>query len=63
MEERYQKQDAVDGQLKSSTQQLVSLLRDGQELVSNVVVADDRREITRRMKEVSGWEECKISPE
>lgn len=54
MEERYQEQDAVDGQLKSSTQQLVSLLRDGQELVTNVVVADDRREITRRVKEVSG---------
>lgn len=63
MEERYQEQDAVDDQLKSSTQQLVSLLRDGQELVSNVVVADDRREITRRMKEVSGWKEYKISPD
>lgn len=53
LQDRYQEQDAVDEQLKCSTQKLYSLLRDGKEMVTNVVVADDRREIIRRMDEVS----------
>lgn len=44
---------AVVVQVQSSSQQLVTLLHDGKEIVTNVVVADERREIERRMKEVT----------
>lgn len=44
--------DAIREQLQRSALKLTRLLRDGTELVSNVVVADDKREIDRRMSEV-----------
>lgn len=45
-------QEKVDDQLRTSAKELVVLVRDGRETVTNVAVADDRREIRRRMDEV-----------
>lgn len=44
--------DEIQEQLQRSALKLTKLLRDGTELVSNVIVADDKREIDRRMSEV-----------
>lgn len=43
--------------MNENNYKLGSLLRDGNELVSNVIVANDRREVTRRMKEAELREE------
>lgn len=46
--QRFNDHEVVDNQLKRSASELLDFLRDGKEVVTNIRVADDRREIRRR---------------
>lgn len=46
-----ERQDGLERQLKQSDRDLSEMIRDGDELITNICIANDKREVDRRNKE------------
>lgn len=44
-------EDGLERQLKQSDRELAEIIRDGDELITNICIANDKREVDRRNKE------------